>query len=102
MDGAEVGRALVRLDGLKISVAGDEVTVRVPALDDGVRLVAGEVQRLQYIFGPRGEPAVELVMAGDLPLILLDNDAVFAPEDEDAVLNARIPVRVSNAPHLVA
>ncbi|MEV4091266.1 hypothetical protein [Streptosporangium saharense] len=101
MDGAEVGRALATLDGLEISVSGDEVTVRVPALDDGVRLVAGEVQRLQHIFGPRCEPAVELVMAGGLPLILLENDVVFAPEDEDAVLNARIPVRVSNAPHLV-
>lgn len=102
MDGVELGRALDGLGGLEISVAGDEVTVRVPALDDGVRLVAGEVQRLRHIFGPRGEPAVELVMAGDLPLILTDDDAVFAPEDENAVLNARIPVSVSNAAHLVA
>ncbi len=105
MRGIEITRALARLPLLEISSSDELVVVDVPAIEDGVRIVAQDVQRLRRIFGPRGEAAVELVIGGredPWPLIITSDDVVFAPAREETVLDSPIAIKIGNAPHLVA
>lgn len=103
MDGAEIARALRELPGLQVSVSGEGIHVRVPSLNDNPHLAAAEVRQLRQIFGPRGEPAVQLAVGAPArPLIITADDVVFAPASADAVLDSSMRYEVSNAPVLVA
>lgn len=105
MDGREIADALAQLSQVEISTSGELITVRVPAIEDGVRLLPRDVQRLRRIFGPRGDAAVELVIGGEggvRPLIITSDDVVFAPASEESVLDSPIAYKIDNAPHLVA
>ncbi|MER6593941.1 hypothetical protein ABT214_19245 [Micromonospora purpureochromogenes] len=105
MDSDELAGALRTLPALRVRTIDAEVQVVVPAIDDAVRLHADSVLRARQIFSPRGDPALELVVRQDdalLPLIVLNDDVVWAPVDPAAQLDSAIPVRITNAPPLVA
>ncbi|WP_200213534.1 hypothetical protein [Micromonospora coerulea] len=105
MDAAELVRELGSLPALRVRTSGAQVHVAVPAIDDGLRLHPDAVLRAHRIFSPRGEPALELVVRhddGPRPLIVLDDDVVWAPVDTDSQLDGRIPVRIADMPALVA
>lgn len=105
MDSGELVSALRTLPALQIRADGPELRVTVPAVDDTVRLHPDSVLRAQQIFSPRGDPALELAVRQDdgaRPLILLDDDVVWAPVDPASQLDSAIPVRIADAPPLVA
>ncbi|GAA0967610.1 hypothetical protein GCM10009555_011590 [Acrocarpospora macrocephala] len=105
MEGIEIERALADLPGLEITWSQGLLQVRIPAIQDEVRLAPEAVLQLKPIFGPRGERALEIVLLdGDevRPLIVTADDAVFEPAAESSVLDSQIAVTVSNMPHLVA
>lgn len=85
--------------------AGARVDVRVPAIDDAVRLAAERVARFRAIRSPKGAPAVEFVVSDDdgvRPLILVSDDVVCAPVDAREVLDSSMVYAVSDSPGLVA
>ncbi|SCE80389.1 hypothetical protein [Micromonospora mirobrigensis] len=105
MDSGELRRELGALPALVVRAVGPELHVSVPAIDDTVRLRPDAVLRARRISSPQGDPALELaVRHGEavLPLILLDDDVVWAPADTASQLDSALPVRISDAPPLVA
>lgn len=106
MDSAEIVKSITEiLPQLEVSATEDLVRVRIPALDDSICLSSNRVLRLQAIFGPRGEPAIEFTMAdeGDLrPFILTADDVVYPPAPTSAVLDSPVEIEISNVPPLVA
>jgi hypothetical protein len=105
MEAAEIAQALAGLSGLRVTVLDDCVCVYLPAIDDSVQLLAGQVQRFTSMFAPNGDPALEFVIGDEhevWPLIIVADGVAFAPEDPVAVLDSPIPFQITNAPHLVA
>ena len=101
----EIVHALSHITGIHVLITDHDVSVQVPALQDSVHLRAEEVARARPIFAPDGAPAVEFAVGpagAERPLIIVGNDVVFAPAGEDSVLDSSIPMRIVNAPGLVA
>jgi hypothetical protein len=106
MDSAEIINSIsATLPQLEVSGTEDLINVFIPALDDTVNLPPGRVLRIQAIFGPRGERAIEFTMTDDedpWPFILTADDVVYPPADTSTVLDSAIQIKISNAPPLVA
>jgi hypothetical protein len=105
MEADELSRVLSAIDGLRVTATSDRVVVNVPAIDDSVHLLAGDIRRAKRIFAPTGDPAVELAVGGERdvwPLILIRDDVVYAPMSPEALLDTPLRYRVRNAPSLVA
>jgi hypothetical protein len=105
MNREEIVQTLAVLVDLQISKSEDTLAVYVPAIEDSVRLSANEIKRARKIFGPEGDPAVEMAIEREIdqwPLILTTKDVVFAPVDPEVLLESPVRMDISNAPHLVA
>lgn len=105
VEAAGIARALAATLGLQPTVQDDHVSVYLPAIDDTVRVFAGQVQRFASIFAPNGDRALEFVIGeeDDVRLLIITaDDVVFAPEDPVAVLDSTIPYAIANVPHLIA
>lgn len=104
MDTQSIISALATLSQVHLTVSEDIVSVYIPAISDGVRLAANDVDRFRKIFSPMGDPAIELAVVvedSEYPLILTDNDIIFSPASTRTVLDSAIHFKISNAPHLV-
>ncbi len=104
---AQIATALSDVLGLEPIVEGGRVSVAIPAIGETLSLPAYDVKRVTRSFAPTGDAALELVMIdGDgadvRPLIILADNVVFSPEDPATVLQAPIPVAISNAPSLIS
>jgi hypothetical protein len=106
MDSAEIVKSISELlPQLEVSVTEDLIRVFIPVLDDSINLSSNRVLRLQAIFGPRGERAIEFTVVDDedlWPFILTADDVVYPPAPTSTVLDSPIEIEISNAPPLVA
>jgi len=101
----EIALAFAEVLGLEPIVAGGRVSVAIPAIGETVSVPVCDVKRVTKSHTPMGDAALEFVMIeGDdvRPLIVLADNVVFAPEDPVVVLQAPIPVVISNAPLLIS
>lgn len=104
---AQIASALSDVLGLGPTVEGGRVSVAIPAIGETLSVPAYDVKRVTRSFAPTGDAALELVMIdGDgtdvRPLIILADNVLFSPEDPATVLQAPIPVAISNAPSLIS
>ena len=100
----EIVAALSSLPDIQVTTTGSQVRGYVPAIDDSFRVPVEEVRRVQPIFAPNGDPAVQFTVGdGDLTrhLIVLNHDIGFPPADSKVQLDTDLPRTVSNAPQLV-
>src|SRR5258708_3760990 len=105
MEPNEILEALAVLEGPHVTVSEDRVAIYVPAIDDIIQVLAGDVRQAHRVFAPNGSPAVELAVGDEAevwPLIVTGDDVVFAPLSPDDLLDFPISIAISNAPHLVA
>ncbi|GAA0674070.1 hypothetical protein GCM10010193_28620 [Kitasatospora atroaurantiaca] len=101
----EIAVAFAEVLGLEPMVAGGRVSVAIPAIGETVSLPVCDVKRVTRSHTPMGDAALEFVMieGEDVrPLIVLADNVVFAPEDPVVVLQAPVPVVISNAPPLIS
>ncbi|MDI1461653.1 hypothetical protein QEZ54_11775 [Catellatospora sp. KI3] len=106
----EVRAAFASVPEARVAVLGDPaagagVAMHVPAIGDTAHVAAKDLLRVQRMYAPDGSPALEFVVGGGpeaLPLIITGTDLVFQPVPPDAVLDSRIPMRLSGMPPLVA
>ncbi|MEU4218100.1 hypothetical protein [Actinoplanes sp. NPDC026623] len=105
MDADELARVIGEVPGPEVTVEGDLVVARVPAIGDAVRLGAVDVLDYEYLVAPTGEPGIELeVRRGHekLPLIILGEDVVFMPAYAADLVVEDAPLRVPSVPNLIA
>ncbi len=101
----ELVRVLGGIPGTEVTADAGLVTAYVPAIGDAVRLAPADVLGAEIIAAPTGAPAVQLgVRRGheELPLIVTVDDVVFAPAYAADMVDGGVPLRVPDAPHLVA
>jgi hypothetical protein len=101
----ELVRVLGEIRGTRVSNRSGMVAAHVPAIGDTVRLIPEDVLGADRIAAPTGAPAVQLgIRRGHerLPLIVTVDDVVFMPAYAADVLEQGVPVRVPDAPDLVA
>jgi len=105
MDADELAQVIGEVPGPEVSVEGDLVVTRVPAIGDAVRLSAADVLDYEYLIAPTGLPGIELeVRRGHekLPLIILGDDVVFMPVYAADLVVDGAPLRVPSVPNLIA
>jgi hypothetical protein len=105
VDIAEILTAFTALPQVRVTAATTWLAVHIPALNDSAVLVAAAVQELRQATTPDGSASLEMVVADQgsaRPLIVLDDDIVFAPEDTSAVLDGAVRYVVEGMPPLVA
>lgn len=105
MQNEDLVRLLCEVPGPVVSTGPGVVTVYVPAIGDTVRLVPENVLAAEPIVAPTGAPALQLgVRRGheELPLIITVDDVVFMPAYAADMVDSGAPMRVPDAPDLVA
>lgn len=102
---SELVDALRELPALRVEPDGPALLVAVPGIDDSLRLYAESVLWHRPGSSPEGARFLQLVVRQhdqQLRLVLLNDDILWEPPDVAAQLDTRIPVRVTDAPEIVA
>ncbi|MEU0878617.1 tetratricopeptide repeat protein [Lentzea sp. NPDC005914] len=100
-----IASAFADVLGLEAVVAGGRVSVEIAAIGETLHVPVCDVKRVTKSFTPMGDPALEFVMVENddvLPLIVMADNVVFAPEDPVALLHSPIPVVISDAQPLTS
>jgi hypothetical protein len=101
----ELTEALASVPGVEVSIRRGALNVHVPALGDTARLDPDDVDDAQPVFVPTRKTAVQLdVRRGRsvLPLIVTEDDLVFAPVYAQDVVARDARLAVPAMPSLIA